>query len=439
MHKLWDFIKSGMLKYPDKTVKDEFKTYTYKALIGIAEESAIALTETKYAILCKSELNAAIGILSVIAAGKTAIPLSYRYGENHYKKILAEIKPNCIIKDEEITLYSGETDAYDTENLFDVAFIMCTSGTTGVPKGAMITDKNIMANISDISEYFGLKSSDKILISRPLYHCAVLTGEFLVSLVNGAAIHFGNEGFNPPRIIDYIAKNNITVFCNTPSGFYYICRLAKENMLSSLRKIAVSGECMTLKTAELMKEKFKAEIFNVYGLTEASPRVSCLSPELFIKSPLSVGKPLRSVSIKVVDNELWVKGGSIMKGHYRGKEVLKDGWLHTGDIAEIDEDGLLYIKSRKDDMIIKGGMNIYPQEIENALLKDERIKEVLVYGVRNEYGQKIAADIVTDTQLTKSDVLKICAKELTPYQTPDEINFVEALRKNASGKMLRNK
>lgn len=184
-----------------------------------------------------------------------------------------------------------------------------------------------------------------------------------------------------------------------------------------------------------------ADIYNVYGLTEASPRVSYLPPELFDEYPLSVGFPLSSVSAKINDGELLIKGASVMKGYYGNPEatarVKRSGWLHTGDIAEITDKGLIFIKTRKDNLIIRAGMNIYPQEIENALKSDPRIVEVLAYGEkRTTAGQKVCLKVVTNG-LTKSEVFSICKKLLPAYQLPDRIDIVEDIPRNASGKIIR--
>lgn len=225
--------------------------------------------------------------------------------------------------------------------------------------------------------------------------------------------------------------------------FYHICTLAKKTYVKPLDVIAVSGECMTRQTAKVIRAAFpKTDIYNVYGLTEASPRVSYLPPELFDEYPLSVGFPLRSLEVKVQNGELLVKGKSIMKGYYNDPDAtnkaIRDGWLHTSDIAERNEHGMITIKTRRDNMIIRAGMNIYPQEIENALREaDKRIVEVMAYGEkRDTAGQKICLKAVVDG-LTKSELFSICKKMLPPYQLPDMIEIVDEIPKNASGKIIR--
>ena len=200
---------------------------------------------------------------------------------------------------------------------------------------------------------------------------------------------------------------------------------------------------MTKTAALKIRQAFPGtQIYNVYGLTEASPRVSFLPPDKFDSKPLSVGMPLKSVKVKTVNNELYVKGKSIMKGYYCDAEatnrVITDGWLHTGDIVSQDSEGMFYIKSRKDNMIIRAGMNIYPQEIENELKAHPKIKEVLVYGLKiNSTTEKINIKVVTK-ELTVTDIFEICKSRLPSYQMPDSIEIVNEIHKNASGKVIRN-
>ena len=181
---LWAQIKSRMLQHPNQIIEDSTQTITYKEAIQKVEELAKTLERKRYAIFCDSELNSGIAILSCFAAGATAIPLSSRYGELHCARITKLTSPHYTLSDEGGELHAKECAEFDhTAPDADCTLIMCTSGTTGTPKGAMITEENITANLNDIDRYFDIRCSDTILIARPLYHCAVLTGEFLIALI----------------------------------------------------------------------------------------------------------------------------------------------------------------------------------------------------------------------------------------------------------------
>ena len=442
---MYKFLCNRMRYYLDKTIQDENEVITYADLLRHAEvfgEELKKQNTSKFGILCRSNLNTAKALLSCLYANKTAVPLSYRYGEKHNEKIIDRVGLSHIITENGIEVISNAV-SYPDDKLDDVALIMCTSGTTGSPKGAMITSENMITNVTDIADYFHVHEGQRILISRPLYHCAVLTGEFLLSLIKGLDIVFYDSDFSPINLLHILDNHNISVMCGTPTMLYHICTLAKKAYVKPLDVIAVSGECMTRQTAKAIRAAFpKTDIYNVYGLTEASPRVSYLPPELFDEYPLSVGFPLRSLEVKVQNGELLVKGKSIMKGYYNDPDAtnkaIRDGWLHTGDIAELNEHGMITIKTRRDNMIIRAGMNIYPQEIENALREaDKRIVEVMAYGEkRDTAGQKICLKAVVDG-LTKSELFSICKKMLPSYQLPDMIEIVDEIPKNASGKIIR--
>lgn len=436
---LYDHIKERMLAHPDQTVGDERRVMTYRELLEDAERMGRGLDREKYGILCRSELDTARALLACFFAGKTAVPLSYRYGESHTRKIIAGMRLSHLLTDK------GTEEAApvgpEPEDLTGIALIMSTSGTTGDPKGAMITQENLLANLRDIEAYFRLEDTDHILIARPLYHCAVLTGEFLFSLLRGVKITFTEAGFNPARLSRLISRGGITVLGGTPTLFYHLSGLIRRSGKAPLRVMAVSGECMTRTVAEEMRGAFpQTLIYHVYGLTEASPRAAWLPPEQFDDAPLSVGRPLDSLRARIVDGELQLAGPSIMKGYYNRPEAtdraLEGGWLHTGDMAERDGAGRLYIRGRRDNMIIRSGMNIYPQEIENALRGERGIAEALAFGVRDErVGQRIHLQVATD--LTRAEVYRVCQARLPGFQLPDVIEVVKEIPKNASGKILR--
>ena len=452
--RLWDYLRKKLLEHSCQTVCEGSYEISFGELVKETETFAKTLSEISCcAILCQSELMTAKAIIACFAAGITAVPLSKRYGQIHYNKILNKVSPDALITDDTGKLSVAKFfDPQYSEPHIHPALIMYTSGTTGNPKGVMLTEDNILTNVSDIAEYFTIEERDIILISRPLYHCAVLTGEFLTALVRGTKIRFYSEPFNPPKIPEIIRKYGITVFCGTPTLLGLISRFMRNDSERSLRHIAISGECMSREVGHRIAETFpQAKIYHVYGLTEACPRVSYLPPILFKTYPDCVGIPLRSVDTMIVKengtaadiNEkgmLYIRGGSIMAGYYNDPvktgDILSDGWLCTGDIAAFNSVGLLKIYGRKDELIIKAGMNIYPQEIEEALKKDRRVHEALAYGYETHNGIQIGLKIAGNfTSL--SDVKRLCFELLPKYQIPTKIELLPELEKNSSGKIKR--
>ena len=428
---------------------------TFEEMIVFAEEFSKELKGFRCcAILCRSEMAASMALLSCFAAGVAALPLSQRYGELHCNKILDAIGPDAVITDQDgdFRIVYIKDSTYVEPDVHP-ALIMCTSGTTGVPKGAILTETNVMTNVSDIAEYFNIDSSDALLISRPLYHCAVLTGEFLTALVKGTKIRFYSGTFNPAVVLKMLKDYDITAFCGTPTLLSMMARFKRKSDADVLKHICISGECMSMETGLSIAEAFPdAEIYHIYGLTEACPRVAYLPPSKFKENADCVGVPLRSVSLKIISadgglvgkNEigvLWVKGDNVMSEYYKNpqktNEVLKEGWLCTGDLALFTDEGFLKIKGRNDDLIIKAGMNIYPQEIESALKLDYRVKDVFVRGYTDDkLGVQIELNITGDFS-DVSEVKDLCCINLSAYQVPTRINLLDEIPKNGSGKIIR--
>ncbi len=338
----------------------------------------------------------------------------------------------------------------------DVRLIMYTSGTTGTPKGAMLSESNIISNLISVLEYFAIKETDRFLIARPLYHCAVLTGEFLVALIKGSAILFFSEPFSAYGIAQTISDWNATVVTGTPTTLSLIGQMYYRLFGKTFQgTVVASGESMYSSNAEkIMRCYENSIIYFVYGMTETATRISCLPPHLFSSHYNSVGFPLSGVRVKCVDDngktvptgeegELLVKGSNVMLGYYKdpalSQKVIEDGWLHSGDVGVIDEQGMIFIKGRKDNMINRSGINIYPQEIENAIKTSPEVEEAIVYSKRdNDFSETIVLKVVAP-RLSRNDVFNICKEKLPLYQMPDQIDMVDSIPKNASGKLLRHR
>ena len=452
--RLWEYIRSRMMEHPDQLICEGEASMTYEDLCIYAEEHGKHLDASYYAILCNSEMATAMVLLSCIAAGKTAIPLPMRYGPAHYEKVLQRVQPPVLITDSFGTLseypYSKDFDKAPIEG--EPAVILFTSGSTGTPKGVMLSEENLISNIKDIGSYFPISKHDTILIARPLYHSSVLTGEFLLSLCKGAKIVFSSEPFQPLNILTQMKKHRVTVFGSTPTLLSTLARFIRNQDDLSIRYLSVSGECMTEGMAKAIRKGFpNADVYCGYGLSEASPRVAYLPPELFDIFPTSAGFPLRNVNLMIrgengdtidayQNGELLVKGPNVMQGYFDNKEstkkVVENGWLHTGDIAYWDSEGLLFIQGRKDDMIIRAGMNVYPVEIENTLSTDPRVKDVLVYGYKKGDTQEIGMKICGAFS-NMEEVLELCRKELPSFQVPSKIELVDETEVFSGGKKRR--
>ncbi len=449
---IWEHIKNRMLQNPNQTVEEKGASITYEDLIIYAELLGNQIKDEKCcAVYCKSEMANAMAVLGCLAAGVTVVPLSFRYGFNHCKKILNSVSPTGLLSDLEGGLeYIQISDSRYNEPESSPAVILFTSGSTGVPKGVMLSSENLLSNLSSIEQYFPITKDDSILITRSLFHSSVLTGEFLISLCRGLRIRFMSEEFNPQSIVKEIVENSMTVFGGTPTMFRAFFKLRKEFVFPSLKKVVISGECLSYNDGKKINELFPdAEKYHVYGLTEASPRVCWLPPDLFFKYPDHVGIPIEGVELMIDSKsegeagELFVRGKNVMLGYYDDdsgtKRVIdKKGWLKTGDIVKLDN-GLIKVLGRKDDMIIRGGMNIYPSEIEAELLRDERVKKVVVFKYRDSDNyDKIGIDISGDFESTQ-EVKELCIRVLPLFQIPSRINLCDEIGFTGSNKTIRRK
>ena len=412
--RLWDYLKCKMSLFPNR-VAFANSGITYEDLLHIKARKAAYRMK-----ICESSTREgqALQILKALAEGDVAVPVSYEYGANQYRRIKE-------IVDSDKHKYRG------------VAFCIFTSGTTGKPKGVFLTNKNIICNLEYIAEYFCLKNERSICIARPLAHIAVLTGELLYALINGLTIFFYEESFMPHRLARFLNENKIDVFCATPTIYSAIAKIRRNNSLP-VKIGAISGERLLEKNAFLIAECFKeTKFYNVYGLTEHSPRAFALKPEEFLKKAGSIGHPIGKVKAKIKKGELLLKSPCVAKGYYGGEKLkIRRRWLCTGDAAYKDADGFYYICGRIDDMIIRGGINIYPQEIEGVLKQFPGVEECRVSGEEDErFGQRIIAEIKGNVSF--AEVRLFAAAHLPLHMLPDEYRKTLCFEYTPSGKIVR--
>ncbi|WP_243356308.1 fatty acid--CoA ligase family protein [Bacillus litorisediminis] len=336
----------------------------------------------------------------------------------------------------------------------DTAVILYTSGTTGKPKGAMLTHKNLFSNAHDIGEYLKFNEEDRIITALPMFHVFCLTVALNAPLMKGATLLIVPR-FSPKEIFDLGKTMNPTVFAGVPTMYNFLYQYPEGNPddLKSLRLCVSGGASMPVALLKNFEKKFKVAVSEGYGLSEASP-VTAFNPLDRPRKPGSIGTSIINVENKVVDpngeevpigqvGELIVKGPNVMKGYYKMPEeteaTIKEGWLYTGDLARMDEEGYFYIVDRKKDMIIVGGYNVYPREVEEVLYNHPDIVEAAVVGVPDStHGEAVKSFVVSNNpHLTADDVIEYCSLHLAKYKLPSYVEFLDELPKNATGKILR--
>ncbi|KZZ84538.1 fatty acid--CoA ligase family protein [Bacillus sp. SJS] len=336
----------------------------------------------------------------------------------------------------------------------DLAVILYTSGTTGKPKGAMLTHKNIYSNASDVAAYLKMNDQDKVVATLPMFHVFCLTVSLNAPLMNGASLIIVPR-FSPKEVFRLIKEYQATVFAGVPTMYNFM--LQYENGLQedveSLRLCISGGASMPVALLKGFEQKFKVVISEGYGLSEASP-VTCFNPLDRPRKAGSIGMNILNVENKVVNElgeevppnqvgELIAKGPNIMRGYYKMPEetahTIRDGWLYTGDLARMDEEGYFYIVDRKKDMIIVGGYNVYPREVEEVYYNHPEITEAAVLGIPDpEQGEAVLCYIVTtNPNLTAESLIEYGKGQLAKYKVPSVIEFLDELPKNTTGKILR--
>ncbi|MFC0523536.1 fatty acid--CoA ligase family protein [Pontibacillus salicampi] len=336
----------------------------------------------------------------------------------------------------------------------DIGVILYTSGTTGSPKGAMLTHRNIFSNAKDVADYLQMNNDDTVIAALPMFHVFCLTVSLNAPLMNGGTVLVMPK-FSPQEVFRVTEKFQASVFAGVPTMYNYLLQGGVEHKasLQSLRLCISGGASMPVALLQQFEETFNVIISEGYGLSEASP-VTSFNPLDRPRKPGSIGTNIWNVENIIVDElgeelpagevgELVVRGPNVMKGYYKMPEetavALRDGWLYTGDMARMDEEGYIYIVDRKKDMILVGGYNVYPREVEEVLYRHENVTEVAVIGAPDpNLGEAVQAFVVVDDpNVTEQALYDYCTGHLAKYKLPASIQFLEELPKNTTGKILR--
>jgi len=360
----------------------------------------------------------------------------------------------CTVEDPELQKISSSIDCHDVVNM------QYTSGTTGFPKGVMLTHYNIINNGYYIGERQKFTTEDCLCLPVPLFHCFGIVLGVMAAFTHGMTICL-LEYFDPLKVLATVQKEKCTAVYGVPTMF--IAELSHPMFdlfdLTSLRTGIMAGSpCPEPVMREVIEKMHCTEITIAYGLTEASPVFIQTSTDDPLEARVStVGKPLPAIEVKIIDpetgaelgdnqpGELLCRGYNVMKGYYKmpeetAKAIEPDGWLHSGDIAIRRPDGYYQITGRLKDMIIRGGENIYPKELEDFLYTVPGVKDVQVVGVPSEkYGEEVAAyiQLKEGASLEPSDVQDFCRGKIARYKIPKYVWFVDSFPMTASGKIQK--
>ena len=500
-----NFLEAAAQRFPDKqALWHEGRWTTYGQIDALANKLANYLKEVhvsrgdRVAILYKNSLDHVVAYFAVLKAGAVAVSLqtettvdllTLALNDSGAKAIVADAKysrslipalgnvpelkeiisnqPGAFEREVRTHCHHSRLqDIYDNGDAgqpavrcidVDLASIVYTSGTTGVPKGVMLSHLNMVSNTKSIVQYLQLTENDRIMVILPLYYKygkSLLTTHFYV----GGSVVLDNRFVFPQVVLETMRQTQVTGFAGVPSSFLVLLNrtMVSDLKCESLRYVTQAGGAMSpsiqKKVAELIAP---AKLYVMYGATEASPRLSYLDPADLPSKCGSVGKAIPNVELFIVDErgnrlpansvgEVIARGSNIMMGYWNKPAetaaVLKDGLYHTGDTGRMDEDGFLYLMGRSDDMIKVSGYKVSPGEIEDVLFEIKGVSEAAVVGVPDStVGEAIAAFVVPQQNvgLTRDGVKEALKAVLPASKRPAYIELVDSLPRNAAGKIAR--
>jgi O-succinylbenzoate-CoA ligase len=459
---------------------------TANALLGLGVRPG-----DRVALLLMNGIEFTVSFFAIAKIGAVVVPLNWRLVADELAFILADSGATVLIYDEELrdvvqdlhgrgdatalrhwievtptgvpaafaVAYDAiQADAPDHEPAIgasdgDDAYIMYTSGTTGLPKGVVHTHDSVLWACFTVALTADVRYRDRYAIVLPLFHVGALTP--LIGNVQRGMTSILMRAFDPVRMYETIQTERVSVLLAVPAMLNFMLQvpdLGKYDC-SSLRWI-MSGAAPVPVTLIEAYAKRGIEVHQVYGLTESCGPACLISPEDAIAKAGSTGKPFFYTDVRIVDDagndcptgtsgEVLVRGKHVMKGYWNRPEataeVLRDGWLHTGDVATMDAEGFVYINDRKKDMIISGGENVYPAEIENVILAHPKVREVAVVGQPSaKWGESPLAIVVKqDPSLTEGEVVEWTRGKLAGYKRPRTVQFIDEIPRNPAGKILK--
>ncbi|MHB1651344.1 MAG: class I adenylate-forming enzyme family protein [Desulfitobacteriaceae bacterium] len=507
MDTLWRVIERNAFNYANQTAlryPAGGQNFTWHQLYQEAVElasrlqSAGAHSKQTIALLAGNKPEFVIGFLAVMALDAVIVPINVRLTGREISGILVDSGATFLLFEEGLIAIAQELEntGIRTVNLSSrpetspetlgtpeadgvagpeiaatgshglspgfsdgaqIAEILYTSGTTGQPKGVMLSHEAILSVAKIMAYEAGIYSADNCLILMPLTHSAPLNLFLWGAFWAGAGVTLGD--FVPDNLLHYAAEEKTTHFFGAPVVYQLLSRIPNLQAwdLSSMKFWIYGGASVGAEQIRKWQETLPGQWMGVYGLTEAGPNGSALRPHEHGAKTGSIGRRgTANVEIRIVHDdgtdtqpdeagEIIIRSESLMKGYHGNpaatNEALRDGWLYTGDIARRDEDGYIWIMDRKKDMIISGGVNVYPKEIEDILSTHPEIADVAVIGVPHpDWGETVLTKIVArpGARLTSAAVQDFCRDKLADYKIPRIVEIVELLPRNASGKILKH-
>jgi len=460
-------------------VIDERGRYTYQQVAAMAAGLGMYLSmQTRkpgVGLLLPAGVGFVASFYGTLAAGKTVVPINFLLGDREIAHVIADSGIDTVItipplaprlKDARLNLIdltqlpptppAAITPRLPPRNPDDLAVLMYTSGTSGVPKGVMLTFANLRSDVDACIQAAALKHQHKFLGVIPLFHAFGMTAMMLAPIQLGSMVIYLSR-FSAVGAVNAIREHAVSLVFGVPSMFAAIAHLksATADDFRSIYAMISGGEPLPRVLYETFQQRFGVTLYEGYGLTETSPVVSLNTPQEHRAG--SVGKPLPGVTVKIADEagsalpadqigEIWLKGPMIMKGYYNlpnetAAVLSPDGFLKTGDLGKLDTDGFLYVTGRKKEMIIVAGEKVSPREIEEVLLRHPAVADAAALGKKDESRGEVVVAFVTTRQgqsTTAEELRNFCREQgLVQWKIPREIYLVPDLPRSPTGKVLK--
>jgi long-chain acyl-CoA synthetase len=459
-------------------VDEAGRTWTYGQLSDeadrLASRIAAEVPGDAVGILLLNSQRFLVSMLAIWKAGKIAVPLNYLLppqdlgfilkdsgmsgliSSHFFDEALSRIRPlfgdagTILMADDEAFI---PRSAKPVETVpVETALFLYTSGTTGRPKGVVLSHRNLVSNVRSCQTAGRFDSTDTFLCLLPFFHTYAITGTFLLPALNGSKMVLVDR-FQPAKVLNLVGEHGVTCFLAIPSMYRVLAGVEGDFDVSSLRFPISGGEPLPMAVAEAFRARFGVDVYEGYGQTEASPVVSLNVPGA--RKAGTVGRALPGVEVAVwnedrepvrpgVVGELMVRGESVMRGYHRlpdeTSRTITADWLHTGDLGTMDEEGFIAITGRKKELIISAGENIYPREIEEALVEHPSVREAAVIGIPDEVRGEVPKAFVIPVEgqtLEQSDLRRFCRERIAAYKVPRVFEIVEDLPRTPSGKVLK--
>jgi long-chain acyl-CoA synthetase len=410
---------------------------TYRQYYEAVNGFASTLQGERVATVLGNSIEACVAMFGVLASGAQLVPINPLYTKREVDEIVADASPSFVVS-ETFQLKRGTARTLpQSENL---ALLQYTGGTTGKSKGVNLTHRAIATNVAQREALLPTKpDSERILCAMPLFHSyGMAMGLFLAANCRGALVIL--ERYRPEEVLRTVQTERITIFPGSPTIFTGLLGHPDfpRTDWSSVHTCYSGSAPLPAETLRRWESAVGAPVYEGYGQTEAGPVLSFNS--INKRKSGSVGVPVPDTEIRIVEGEVVARGPQIMQG-YRNRpqetaEALRDGWLHTGDMGELDADGYLYIRGRKKDMVIVGGYNVYPREVEEVLASHPAVAEAAVVGGPDAYrGECLHAYVSLRKNVTEAELLSYCGERLAKYKIPVTLEVLDALPKTSVGKL----